>query len=133
MATILILQEVYRNFERDEIVDNANVTNEDHAPSFKYNANLIGNTETNGIKKAVKIAVPLKYCSNFWRSLEMPLINCKVEISLKRIENCVLTTAATDDNANDTGADSATFKITDAKLYVRLLLYQQKTMQNYQN
>ena len=63
----------------------------------------------------------------------MPLINCKVELSLKWIENCVLTTAATDDNANDTGADSATFKTTDAKLYVRLLLYQQKTMQNYQN
>ena len=63
----------------------------------------------------------------------MPLTNCKVELSLKWIENCVLTTAATDDNANDTGADSATFKITDAKLYVRLLLYQQKTMQNYQN
>ena len=51
MATILILQEVYRNVERDEIVDNANVTNDDNAPSFKYKANLIGNTETNGIKK----------------------------------------------------------------------------------
>ena len=34
-------------------------------------------------KKIVKIAVPLKYLSNFWRSLEMSLINCKVELSLK--------------------------------------------------
>ena len=34
-------------------------------------------------KEGVKIAVPLKYLSNFWRSLEMPLINCKVEISSK--------------------------------------------------
>ena len=56
--------------------------------------------------------------SKFWRSLEMPLINCKVEYSLKWIENCVLTTAAIDADANATGADSATFKITDAKLYV---------------
>ena len=56
--------------------------------------------------------------SNFWRSLEMPLINCKVELSLKWIENCVLTSAAIGANANATGADSATFKITDAKLYV---------------
>ena len=39
------------DFKRDEIVDNANVTNDDNAPSFKYKANLIGNTETNGIKK----------------------------------------------------------------------------------
>ena len=50
MATILILQEVYRNFERDEIVDNANVTNEDNAPSFKYKVSLIGNTGNDGQK-----------------------------------------------------------------------------------
>ena len=46
----------------------------------------------------------------------MPLINCKVELSLRWTENCVLTTAAIDADANATGADSATFKITDAKL-----------------
>ena len=51
----------------------------------------------------------------------MPLINCKVEISLKCIENCVLTSAATGANANATGADSATFKITDAELYVPIV------------
>ena len=45
----------------------------------------------------------------------MPLINCKVELSLKWIENCVLTTAA---NAN---ANKATFEITDAKLYVGIV------------
>ena len=66
-------------FARDEIVNNADVSN-DSAPSFKYKANLIGNTENNGRKSGVKIAVPLKYLSNFWRSLEMPLINCKVEL-----------------------------------------------------
>ena len=51
----------------------------------------------------------------------MPLINCKVELSLRWIENCVLTSAAVDANVNNTGADSATFKITDAKLYVRIV------------
>ena len=55
-------------------------------------------------KIGVKIAAPLKYLSNFWRSLKMPLINCKIELSLKGIENCVITVANT-----------ATFKITDAK------------------
>ena len=53
------------------------MTNDNNAPSF-----LIGNTETNGTKKGVKIAISLKYLSNFWRSLEMPLINYKVELSL---------------------------------------------------
>ena len=51
----------------------------------------------------------------------MPLINYKVELSLKSIENCVLTKAPIGTNTNDTGADSATFEITDAKLYVPIV------------
>ena len=62
-------------FKRDEIINNADVTNDNNASSFKYKANLIGNTENKGAKKGVKIAVPLKHFSNFWRSIEMPLIN----------------------------------------------------------
>ena len=96
-------------FKRDEIVNNADVSN-DNAPSFKYKANLFGNTENNGTKIGVKITVPVKYLSNFWRSLEMPLINCKVELSLKWYERCLLTAATT-----------ATFRITDTKLYVPIV------------
>ena len=48
----------------------------------------------------------------------MQLINCKAELSLRWIENCVLTTAAIGSNADATGADSATFKITDEQLSV---------------
>ena len=43
----------------------------------------------------------------------MPLINCRTELSLNWIENCVLITAAS--------VSSATFKITDAKLYVPIV------------
>ena len=39
-------------FKRDEIVNNANVTNENNASSFKHKASLIGHTETNGTKKS---------------------------------------------------------------------------------
>ena len=60
------------DFKKDEIVNNANVTNDDNASSFKYEASIIGNTDNNGTKKGVKIAVPLKCSSNFWRSLETP-------------------------------------------------------------
>ena len=85
------------DFKRDEIDKNANVTNDNNAPSFRYKASIIGNTENTGTKNGIKIAVPLKYLSNFWRSLEMSLINCKIEYSLNWIQNCVLTSS---DNAN---------------------------------
>ena len=75
-----------------------------------------------GRKNKVKIAVPLKYLSNFWRSLEMPLINCKIELSLKWYENCILSSAWA----------AATFAITDIKLYVPVVK-KLTTMQNYQN
>ena len=88
------------NFKRDNIEGDVDFTI-DNAPSFKYKANLIGNTENNGRKNGVEIAIPLKYLSNFWRSLEMPLINCKVELSLKWHENCILSSAGI----------AATFKI----------------------
>ena len=48
----------------------------------------------------------------------MPLINCRLELSLRWIGNCLLTTAAIGANTNATVADRATFKITDAKLNV---------------
>ena len=89
------------------------MTNDNNAASFKYKASIIGNTNNNGRKSNVKIVAPLKYLSNFWRSLEMPLINCKVELSLKWYDKCLLTSATT-----------ATFKITDAKFMFQLLLYQ---------
>ena len=61
------------NFKRGEIEGDVDLTI-DNAFSFKYKANLIGNTENNGTKNGIKIAIPLKYLSIFWRSLEMPLI-----------------------------------------------------------
>ena len=101
------------NFKRDEIIENINVTN-NNSSSFKYKANLIGNTDANGVnrkKENVKIAVPLEYLSNFWRSIEMPLIICKVEISSKWTEKCILSSSGTD----------ATFEITDAKPYIPIV------------
>ena len=71
----------------------------------------------NGILKNAAIAMPLKYLSNFWRSLEMPLINCKVELKLKWTKYCVLSAAITD-NANGNNDDNIIFMIKDTKLYV---------------
>ena len=97
-------------FKRDEIEGDVDLTvNAQHIPnnssSFKYKSSFITN------RNGVKIAVPLKYLSNFWRSLEIPLINCKVELSLRLCENCILSNVA----------GNSTFKITDAKLYVPIV------------
>ena len=62
-------------------------------------------------KEDVKIVKLLKYLSNFWRSLEMPLINCKIELSLRWYENCILSSSGT----------AATFTITDTGLYVPIV------------
>ena len=64
------------------------VTNDDNPPFFKYKVSNIGKTENNGTKTGVKIAVPLIFLKNFWRSLEMLLINCKVELSFHFIQLC---------------------------------------------
>ena len=105
-------------FKRDEIegdvdltVDCNNIPN--NLSSFKYKSSLITN------RNCVKIAVPLQYLSNFWISLEIPLINCKVELSLTWHPNCVLCKLV----------GASTFTITDTKRYVPIV----KTMQNYQN
>ena len=69
--------------------------------SFKYKTNITGNTynvdddddnyDANKIgKNETEIVIPLKYLSNFWRSLNIPLINCEVEIILTWTKNCVL-------------------------------------------
>ena len=61
--------------------DLADVTIND-SPSFKYKSSFLSAANNNGVFENVKIAeiFPLKYLSNFCRSLEMPLINCKVHL-----------------------------------------------------
>ena len=90
---------------------------------FDYEAKLLGNTvaqpnsnNANGILRNAKIALPLKYLSNFWRSLEMPLINCKIELKLKWTKYCVLS-AASNDNTN-ADLNNFIFTIKDTKIYV---------------
>ena len=73
----------------------ANVTTDDSS-SFKYKSSFFKplTAADNGVFKDVKIAVPLKYLSNFCRSLEMPLINCKIHLELNWSKDCVMSTIA---------------------------------------
>ena len=73
----------YKQDERPENNAIADLTT-DTSSSFKYKVSLLGNpVHVGGIaKRNVKIVVPLKYLSNFFRSLEMPLINCKIKLNI---------------------------------------------------
>ena len=79
-----------------------------NSKSFKSKVKITGKTPNNGNTKDVEIIVPLKYLSNFWRTLEMSLINCEVNLILTWSKDCIIT--------NSTGEGK--FAITETKLYV---------------
>ena len=85
-----------------------------------------GVTHDSLTKNDVKVVVPLKHLSNFWRHLDIPLINHEVELILTWFKHCVLIDKSTREanyaaNPNVYEIDhpeNAIFKITDTKLYV---------------
>ena len=101
------------HFKRSEITtgdsNNADITVANSKP-FAYRAGFVGDVVNN-----VELVEPLKYKSNFFRSLEMPLINCKIHLELEWDRNCFL---CSDDGA---GNNSVTFQITDTKLYAPII------------
>ena len=93
------LWQYYKDDPNDNLTD---------SESFKSKVKITGKTPNNRNTKDVEIIVPLKYLSNFWRTLEMQLINCEVNLILTWSKDCVIT--------NSTGAGK--FAITETKLYV---------------
>ena len=108
--------ETLYQYKRDEPPEDDAVADltADNSSSFEYNIKLLGNVtrvagNAAGVRRLnVEIVVPLKYLSNFFRSLEMPLINCKIKLNLAWKKECVLST----------GDGEAVFIINDTKLYV---------------
>ena len=131
----------YRDEPNDFPANNYNANPITISESFKYKSTITGETsnanQENGekteqgntkTKKNLEHVVPLKLLSNFWRTLDMTLINCEVFLTLTWFENCVLTDITTK-AARATQGDNparpainaptnATFKITDTKLYI---------------
>ena len=93
------LRQYFRDDPNDNLAD---------SESFKSEIKITGKTPNNNNVKNVEIMVPLKFLSNFLRSLETPVINCEVSLILTWSSTCVIT------NSNGVG----TFAITDTKLYV---------------
>ena len=153
------------NYYRDEPKDPP--LNDDDPPTINYNADPITNSESfkykssitgktsnanqenrentkqgnTKIKKNLEIVVPLKYLSNFWRSLDMPLINCEVSLTLTWSENCVLTDITTQTTRAAQGDNPArlaihfptyaTCQITDTKSYVPVVTLSTKVDNNF--
>ena len=108
------------HFKRDKKnMDNGNppnVTTTDSS-SFKYKSSSFKALEDddNVVFKNVKITVPLTYLSNFWRSLEMLLINCKINLEWNWSKGCIMSTIAV-----------TAFKIANTKLYVPIVTLSSK-------
>ena len=109
-------------FKRDEPADNnANVGN--NARSLVYKSKLIKGTDNIGANN-VKLVVPLKYVSNFFRSLELPLVNCKIDLELTWHKDCIIS------NADAAAGQVVSFMITDTKLYVPIVTLSTKDNTN---
>ena len=72
--------------------------------SFVYKTSITGRLKGSNTEKEVEIAVLLKHLSKFWRTLDIPLINCEINLSLICSENCVLTSKAARDADTDAPA-----------------------------
>ena len=123
------------NYHRDEpseliIGDGDNTINISirNSKSFDYKTNIIGNLDIGEDEKEdVTFAIPLKYLGNFWRSLDIPLINCEITLILSWYKECVLVGRALRNAPNPQpnppiaaieSPTSARFEITYCKLYV---------------
>ena len=109
-------------FKRDEPPDdNANVGNA--TTSLAYKSKLIKGTDDHNVNN-VKLVVPLKYVSNFSRSVELPVVNCKIDLELTSCKGCIIS------SADAAAGQVVSFMITDAKLYVPIVTLSTKDNTN---
>ena len=85
------------------------------------NQNLL--TDDNNANN-VKLVVPLKYVSNFFRPLEVPLINCKIDLKLTWHKDCMIS------SANAAAGQVVSFMITNTKLYAPVVTLSTKDNTN---
>ena len=109
-------------FKRDEPPhDNADVAN--NTSSLVYISKLMNGTGDNNVNN-VKLVLPLKYVGSFFRSLEMPLVNCKIDLELTWHKDCMIS------SVNAAAGQVVSFMITNAKLYVPVVTLSTKGNNN---
>ena len=88
-----------------------------------YKSKLIKGTDDNNVNN-VKLVVPLKYVSSFFRSLEMSLVNCKINLELTWHKDCMIS------SVDAAAKHVVSFMITDTKLYVPVVTLSTKDNTN---
>ena len=109
-------------FKRDEPPDD-NASFGNNRTSLVYKSKLIKGTDNNNVNN-VKLVVPLKYVSIFFRSLELPLVNCKIDLELKWHKDYIIS------SANAAANQVVSFVITDTELYVPIITLSTKDNTN---
>ena len=104
-----------------------------NSKSFNYKTSITGNTYNVGddeegydankvVKNKTEIFILLKHLNNFWRTLDIPLINCEVELILTWTKNCVLADMTVANNP----PTKLEFQITDTIFYVPVVTLSKK-------
>ena len=121
------------NYYRDEPSNSLSSNSE----SFKYTTSITVNAYNLGVgdtgydadkvgKNETEVVIPLKHLSNFWRTLNIPLINCELELILTWSKNCVLTDMTPANNLQT----ELEFQIIDTKLYVPVVTLSKENDKN---
>ena len=108
-----------------------------NSESFKYKTSITGNTYNVDADEAgydakkvgkneTEVVIPLKHLSSFWKQINIPLINCEIELILTWLKNCILTDM-TEANNPQTGLE---FQITDKKLRVPVVTLSKENDKN---
>ena len=128
------------NYYKDEVNDYENENNNDDyrinnnntttSKSLKCKTKIVGSTPDSNSRLAAQVVVLLTYITNFWRSLDLPLINCEIEIDLWWLKNCIISEISRTPEINSgphanppvlaapaTETNNATFQIINDKLY----------------
>ena len=134
MYNLLEYSKNYRKTKNQVSVDEPSNHLSSNSESFKYKISIVGKTpqSNDSFITNAKVVITLKYLSRFWRSLNISLINCEVELILTWSKNCVLADMTVDADADLTivARSGAKFKIRDTKLF-QFLLFQKKMTQTF--
>ena len=127
------------SYYRDEINDSAIGNNDDgikmnnnitiKSKSFEYKTKRIGRAPDDNNTLDTEVIVSLTYLSNFWRFLDLPLINCEIELDLSWSKECIMSEISIvpevrgDNPVAAIQTTGTTFQINNAKLYVLVVTF----------
>ena len=103
---------------------------------FEYKTKIKGEAAANNHVLNTKAVLPLKYLSNFWKSLDQPFINCEIELHLTWSEDSIISEMLSNPEVpalpatnlpiasiSEGSTTDVTFEINSTKLYVSVVTF----------